>query len=139
MRIARKVGLLMILLTTMLVASWSRKIDDPPAEAAAYRTASVKFDYLNSRLEWEMRITKQGEPAVIDSYYVDLARGVMGHDGQETPVNAQLWKAIVGVFQGLDGLAVDCTKVWYGLYEPADDEKVSSPVLQLAAAHRKQR
>src|SRR5574341_317302 len=102
MRIRRKLGLLTVLLGAMLVASWSHPID-APEEPTAYRTASVKFDYLNGRLEWEMLKMKQGEPEVIDSYYIDLARGVMGHDGEETPVNARLWKSIAGVFQGLDG------------------------------------
>ncbi|MBI4458651.1 MAG: hypothetical protein HY648_01165 [Acidobacteria bacterium] len=125
----RALGMLGILLAGMVALSQNvpptkaRTADEP----AVYSTSSVKFDFAKNRLEWEMLRaprpggTTQGQ---VESFYIDLERNVMGHDGKETPVNERVWVNLGKLFHGLDNLAIRHTKNWFEQkQEQKDGEK----------------
>ena len=130
MKRAKKLSLLLVVLIGMLGASWSRQPDEPEG-SAVYSTSSVKFDFLKGRLEWEMRRmpiegqAPEGQAETTELYYVDLERGFMGHNGIETPVQGYVMKNIIQAFDLLDSLAVEYTKVWYGIDETKEESEES--------------
>ena len=127
MKRGKKLSLLLVALIG-IGASWSRQPDEPEG-SAVYSTSSVKFDFQKGRLEWEMRRipiegqAPEGQAETTELYYVDLERGFMGHNGIETPVQGYVMKNIIQAFDLLDSLAVEYTKVWYGVEEPEEESK----------------
>jgi len=117
----KALALILVALAGTLAAGWNSHTDTPP-EPAVYAISSVKLDYVAGRLEWELRrAATETQPEGTELYYVDLSRGLMGHNGVETPLEGHVWKGIVEVFQVLETLAVEYTKVWHGVEQPQEE------------------